>query len=102
MEKLRQIRKSYHHPLQSILSRLSLGRWGWLSPGGFLGLQNRWRVAERAAVGSTPIHPRLNNFPILFISMNKKFDTSKITDIVKRYFWHARPDSAGEKVHRKS
>jgi len=30
-----------------------------LGPGGFLGLQNRWRVALRAAVGSTPIHSRL-------------------------------------------
>jgi AhpD family alkylhydroperoxidase len=33
--------------------------WEWLSPGGFPGLQNRWRVALRAAVGSTPIHSRL-------------------------------------------
>jgi hypothetical protein len=33
--------------------------WEWLSPGGLPGLQNRWRVALRAAVGSTPIHSRL-------------------------------------------
>ena len=32
---------------------------GWLGPGGLPGLQNRWRVALRAAVGSTPIHSRL-------------------------------------------
>jgi membrane-associated protease RseP (regulator of RpoE activity) len=32
----------------------------WLSPGGFPGLQNRWRVVLRAAVGSTPIHSRLD------------------------------------------
>jgi hypothetical protein len=31
----------------------------WLGPGGSPGLQNRWRVALRAAVGSTPIHSRL-------------------------------------------
>ena len=31
----------------------------WLGPGGLPGLQNRWRVALRAAVGSTPIHSRL-------------------------------------------
>ena len=30
--------------------------WGWLGPGGLPGLQNRWRVVMRAAVGSTPIH----------------------------------------------
>ncbi len=30
----------------------------WLSPGGLPGLQNLWRVALRAAVGSTPIHSR--------------------------------------------
>ena len=33
--------------------------WEWLSPGGLPGLQNRWRVALRAAVGSSPIHSRL-------------------------------------------
>jgi len=32
----------------------------WLGPGGLPGLQNRWRVALRAAVGSTPIHSRLD------------------------------------------
>ena len=32
--------------------------WEWLSPGGLPGLQNLWRVALRAAVGSTPIHSR--------------------------------------------
>jgi hypothetical protein len=32
---------------------------GWLGPGGLPGLQNRWRAAQRAAVGSTPIHSRL-------------------------------------------
>jgi hypothetical protein len=30
----------------------------WLGPGGLPGLQNLWRVALRAAVGSTPIHSR--------------------------------------------
>ncbi len=30
-----------------------------MGPGGLPGLQNRWRVALRAAVGSTPIHSRL-------------------------------------------
>ena len=30
----------------------------WLCPGGLPGLQNLWRVALRAAVGSTPIHSR--------------------------------------------
>jgi len=33
--------------------------WEWLGPGGSPGLQNLWRVALRAAVGSTPIHSRL-------------------------------------------
>jgi hypothetical protein len=33
-----------------------------LGPGGLPGLQNRWRVALRAAVGSTPIHSRLRFF----------------------------------------
>ena len=33
--------------------------WEWLGPGGPPGLQNLWRVALRAAVGSTPIHSRL-------------------------------------------
>jgi len=33
--------------------------WEWLSPGGLPGLQTLWRVALRAAVGSTPIHSRL-------------------------------------------
>ena len=31
----------------------------WLGPGGLPGLQHLWRVALRAAVGSTPIHSRL-------------------------------------------
>jgi hypothetical protein len=39
--------------------RLSLPR-EWLGPGGSPGLQNLWRVALRAAVGSTPIHSRLS------------------------------------------
>ena len=34
----------------------------WLSPGGLPGLQNLWRVALRVAVGSTPIHSRLELF----------------------------------------
>ncbi len=34
--------------------------WGWLGPGGLPGLQNRRRVARRAAMGSTPIHSRLS------------------------------------------
>jgi hypothetical protein len=40
--------------------------WEWLGPGGLPGLQNLWRVALRAAVGSTPIHSRLSqeNFPV--------------------------------------
>ena len=38
--------------------RLSL-LWEWLGPGGLPGLQHLWRVALRAAVGSTPIHSRL-------------------------------------------
>ena len=34
--------------------------WGWLSPGGLHGLQNRPKgAAEAALVGSTPIHSRL-------------------------------------------
>ena len=33
--------------------------WEWLGPGGLPGLQHLWRVALRAAVGSTPIHSRL-------------------------------------------
>ena len=44
------------------LLRLSLRTffvWEWLGPGGLPGLQNLWRVALRAAVGSTPIHSRL-------------------------------------------
>jgi len=40
---------------------------GWLGPGGFRGLQNRWPVVERAAVGSTPIHPRLEGLVTLFL-----------------------------------
>src|SRR5688572_20629557 len=38
---------------------LILCLWEWLGPGGLPGLQNLWRVALRAAVGSTPIHSRL-------------------------------------------
>jgi len=38
--------------------------WEWLSPGGLPGLQHRWRVALRAAVGSTPIHSRLAFIPL--------------------------------------
>jgi len=42
-------------PKQGILSFA----WGWLSPGGLRGLQNRLRgAAEAALVGSTPIHSR--------------------------------------------
>jgi len=44
---------------QSPCLRVSLPR-EWLGPGGLPGLQNRWRVALRAAVGSTPIHSRLH------------------------------------------
>jgi hypothetical protein len=36
----------------------------WLGPGGLPGLQHRWRVALRAAVGSTPIHSRLGYIPL--------------------------------------
>ncbi len=45
-------------PCQTPSVRVSLLR-EWLGPGGLPGLQNRWRVALRAAVGSTPIHSRL-------------------------------------------
>jgi hypothetical protein len=41
--------------------RRYINRWGWLGSGGFPGLQNRWRVALRAAVGSTPIRSRLQS-----------------------------------------
>src|SRR6266542_914321 len=33
-------------------------KWEWLGPGGLPGLQHQWRVALRAAVGSSPIHSR--------------------------------------------
>jgi membrane-associated protease RseP (regulator of RpoE activity) len=36
-----------------------MSNWEWMSPGGLPGLQNRWRVALRVAVGSTPMHSRL-------------------------------------------
>jgi hypothetical protein len=37
----------------------SIITWGWLSPGGLRGLQNRLKgAAEAALVGSTPIHSR--------------------------------------------
>jgi len=54
---------------------------GWLSPGGFLGLQNRWRVAGRAAVGSTPIHPRLK-IPMMKNSVENK----QLTAIISKFF----------------
>ena len=50
---------------KAILIRVSLRvlcLWEWLGPGGLPGLQNLWRVALRAAVGSTPIHSRLDFF----------------------------------------
>ena len=40
-------------------------RWEWLGPGGLPGLQHRWRVALRAAVGSTPIHSRLESISLI-------------------------------------
>jgi len=41
-----------------------VGSWGWLSPGGLRGLQNRLRgAAEAALVGSTPIHSRFACVP---------------------------------------
>ena len=51
--------------------------WEWLSPGGFPGLQNRWRVALRAAVGSTPIHSRLRG--IMFTEIDP------LTSIIARF-----------------
>ena len=45
--------------LQSLLPFDYPCTWEWLGPGGLPGLQNLWRVALRAAVGSTPIHSRL-------------------------------------------
>ena len=57
-------------------------RWGWLSPGGFLGLQNRWRVAARAAVGSTPIHPRLNQSS----NMTNTINQTQLLSIISSYF----------------
>ena len=46
------------------LSLRLLSMWEWLGPGGLPGLQNLWRVALRAAVGSTPIHSRLLIMPV--------------------------------------
>jgi len=49
-------------PFLSLANPPALGypyRREWLGPGGLPGLQNRRRVALRAAVGSTPIHSRL-------------------------------------------
>src|SRR3990172_7254783 len=54
----RQVARSLLCTCQSPWLRVSLTR-EWLGPGGLPGLQNRWRVALRAAVGSTPIHSRL-------------------------------------------
>ncbi len=70
-------------PLQRYSCRVSLVRWGWLSPGGFLGLQNRWRVAVRAAVGSTPIHPRLFNLTSI---MTNTLDHIQLTSIISPFF----------------
>ncbi len=57
----------FRQPFFTLLLQAGIIRWQWvsnqirewLSPGGLPGLQNRWRVALRAAVGSTPIHSRL-------------------------------------------
>ncbi len=46
------------NPCQLFRQRVFLTR-EWMGPGGFLDLQNRRRVALRAAVGSTPMHSRL-------------------------------------------
>jgi hypothetical protein len=48
--------------LLQLANLTSLGyacKWEWLGPGGLPGLQHQWRVALRAAVGSSPIHSRL-------------------------------------------
>jgi len=49
----------------------------WLGPGGLPGLQNRWRVVMQAAVGSTPIHSRLNEkrqaFRFVFFTFSSIF-----------------------------
>ena len=46
----------------------------WLGPGGLPGLQNLWRAALRAAVGSTPIHSRLRFCKTLKVSLVKLFE----------------------------
>ncbi len=48
----------------SIFVNYWLCLWEWLGPGGLPGLQNLWRVALRAAVGS-------NSHPLSPISFNK-------------------------------
>ena len=49
---------------------------GWLGPGGPPGLQNRRRAALRAAVGSTPIHPRLRFLPVVIMLPDSSLTTT--------------------------
>ena len=71
--------------------------WEWMSPGGLPGLQNRWRVALRAAVGSTPIHSRLVTgearvrWKLLFPSwkwclMENSVDIRRMDAVISRIF----------------
>lgn len=63
-----------------------------MSPGGLPGLQNRWRVALRAAVGSTPIHSRLvfSKIPVereTKPAMNLDAEFERIDALVGRIFY---------------
>ena len=49
---------------------------GWLGPGGPPGLQNRRRAAQRAAVGSTPIHPRLRFLTVVIMLPDSSLTTT--------------------------
>ena len=63
--------------------------WEWLGPGGLPGLQNLWRVALRAAVGSTPIHSRLLLRQTLKVSVvEKPLDSGTI---LQMYFQPDKP-----------
>jgi Zn-dependent protease len=62
---------------------------GWLGPGGLPGLQNRWRVALRAAVGSTPIHSRLFFIQVVILYMNlSETNSLPYTSETDRYTSH--------------
>ncbi len=61
-----------------------------MSPGGLPGLQNRWRVVMRAAVGSTPIHSRLLFvFPLIMnlpeTPEETQNSTENLVNIVKQF-----------------